>query len=77
MKFPVFVFHELVFRLAEINTAIGRYISYKPNDDTFILTTYSGTLIVPSHFIEMQFKDPELISRTDLLILASNFKTLS
>lgn len=77
MNFPIFIFHELVIRLDQINPIIGRYQSYTINDDIFTILTETGSLLIPDHFLQMQFEDPRLINDTDLAILAHNFKLFS
>ena len=74
MKFPVFIFHELVIRLDQANPLIGRYRSHTDHNESFILSTDKGSVIVPEHFIQMQFQDPNLINDTDIAMLAYNFK---
>jgi len=74
VNFPIFVFHELIVRLSEINPIIGRYISNEPKADSYIITTYNGTLIIPSHFLQMQYENPKLMDMVDLAMLANNFR---
>lgn len=74
MKFPIFIFHELVIRLDQANPQIGRYQSHTVADETFTLLTEKGSVIVPAHFLQMQFQDPNLINNTDIAILAQNYK---
>ncbi|RZK39818.1 MAG: hypothetical protein EOO90_17180 [Pedobacter sp.] len=76
MNFPAFIFHELIIRLDHINPDIGRYISHTKDDEVFILLTDNGSLIIPEHFLQMQFENPSTINDTDLLILAHNFRAL-
>ncbi|RYF26638.1 MAG: hypothetical protein EOO42_01030 [Flavobacteriales bacterium] len=77
MKYPLFIFHELIIRLAEINPKIGDFSSFLPHDETYTLITDKGSLIVPTHFLQMQFENPALINQTDLGILAQNFRLKS
>ncbi|MCD0488984.1 hypothetical protein LPB86_12155 [Pedobacter sp. MC2016-14] len=74
MIFPIFIFHELVIRLDQVNPGIGRYQYNKQHDESFTLFTGTGSVIVPVHFLKMQFEDPSLINDADLAILATNFK---
>jgi hypothetical protein len=75
VNYPIFVFHELVVRLTEVNPSIGKYLSQVAKGETFILTTVNGTVIVPLHFIQLQYENPKQINSTDLSILAHNFKS--
>ena len=74
MNFPLFIFHELIIRLEELNPNIGAYNSHLQKDEAFTLFTNKGSLIVPMHFLQMQFEDPSLFNQTDLTILANNFR---
>lgn len=74
VNFPIFIFHELVIRLDQINPSIGRYKSHSVQNDSFILLTEKGSVIIPEHFLEMQFQDPNLINEIDIAILAHNFR---
>ena len=74
MQFPVFIFHELLIRLSELNPAIGRYASSSLDGEMYLLITTNGSLLVPVHMLELQFRDPRLIGPSDLYILAKNFR---
>ena len=39
-----------------------------------MVLTEKGSMIIPNHFLQMQFEDPRLINDTDLGILAYNFR---
>ncbi|WP_097128837.1 hypothetical protein [Pedobacter xixiisoli] len=74
MKFPIFIFHELIIRLDQANPQIGRYRSHTSQNEAFILLTEKGSVIIPEHFLEMQFQDPNLINEVEIAILAKNFR---
>lgn len=77
MKFPIFIFHELVILLDQAKLGIRCYQSHTLQDEAFVLTTEKGSLIIPAHFLEMQFRDPNVINETDIAILAHNFRDMN
>ena len=74
MKYPVFVFHELVFRLAELNPKIGSYTSFSIKDVHFELFTSNGHLIVDRETISKQYINPRLLIQSDLELLILGFE---
>lgn len=71
---PVFVIYELIIRLSEIEPGIGDYISGTHHDEGIIIKLSNGTLFIPDSVLQMQFKDPELLNKTDLLQLLTQYK---
>lgn len=76
MNYPVFIFHELTFRLSEISPEIGSYDSSFFKDDTFVIHTTKGELQVDGETIAKQYKNPRLLSRQDLDLLVQKFNAL-
>jgi hypothetical protein len=74
MNYPVFIYHELVFRCAAINKSIGKYISTSLENGEFLLNTSTGHLRVASAILEKQYYNPNLISVEELEQLTSSFK---
>ena len=74
MKYPVFVFHELVFRLAEVNPKVGSYDSFSILEDQFELLTSGGRLIVNQETISKQYINPRLLTQSDLELLIVGFE---
>jgi len=75
MKYPVFIFHELMLRLSEISPEIGTYDSSLFRDDLFIIYSTNGQITVDGETIEKQYQNPKLLSRADLDLLAQRFQT--
>jgi len=74
MNYPAFVFHELVFRLSEINPRIGSYDSCSVQDNTFLIRTSNGHMRVDADIISKQYTNPKLLSKPDLALLVSRFE---
>lgn len=77
MNYPVFIFHELTFRLSEISPAIGTYYSSFFRDDVFVIHTTNGELEVDGEIIAKQYQNPKLLSREDLNLLVEKFHALT
>ncbi|ETZ24863.1 MULTISPECIES: hypothetical protein [Pedobacter] len=73
MNYPVFIFHELMFRLSEISPKIGTYVSSFVQDNTFVIHSTNGKLIVDEETMTMQYHDPALLSREYLDNLIDRF----
>ena len=73
MNYPVFIFHELTFRLSEISPEIGTYDSSFVREDSFVIHTTNGEIEVDSEIIARQYKNPGLLSREDLEVLVKKF----
>jgi hypothetical protein len=73
MNYPVFIFHELTFRLSEISPEIGAYDSSFVREDSFVIHTTNGELEVDGEIIAKQYINPRLLSREDLNMLLKKF----
>ena len=73
MNYPVFVFHELTYRLSEISPEIGAYDSSVTKDGNYVIHTTNGELEVDSETIAKQYKNPKLLSKDDMLLLSQKF----
>ncbi|HMI01229.1 MAG TPA: hypothetical protein VK541_02030 [Pedobacter sp.] len=76
MNYPVFIFHELTFRLSEISPEIGAYDSSFVREDSFVIHTTNGEIEVDSEIIAKQYKNPRLLSREDLNVLVKKFHVM-
>jgi hypothetical protein len=76
MNYPVFIFHELTFRLSEISPEIGAYDSSFVREDNFVIHTTNGEIEVDSEIIAKQYKNPRLLSREDLDMLVKKFHVM-
>ncbi|MCL4638709.1 MULTISPECIES: hypothetical protein [Olivibacter] len=66
IQIPVFVIHELIIRLQEIDPLVGEYKShYFSTEDAVVETSYLQ-LRFPMYLLRKQFQDPELISQDEL-----------
>ncbi|WP_134091545.1 hypothetical protein [Olivibacter sp. XZL3] len=63
---PVFVIHELIIRLQEIDSLIGEYQSHYFNKDEAVVQTTNSVLHFPLELIQMQFQAPHLIGEDEL-----------
>jgi ABC-type methionine transport system ATPase subunit len=76
LNYPVFIFHELTFRLSEISPEIGAYDSSFFRDNTFVIHTTNGELEVDGETIAKQYENPRLLSREDLDALVQKFHVM-
>jgi hypothetical protein len=74
MNYPVFIFHELVLRFADINRGIGRYISSTIDNGECLIRTTSGKIKITLGLLDKQYYDPKQITEEELQQLASNFQ---
>jgi len=74
MKFPVFLYYELLVRLAEFRSDIGDFVSVFASDSHLVLTTATGILDIPSELMYRQFNDPDTISKEEIRKVADNFR---
>lgn len=66
IQIPVFVIHELVIRLQEIDPLVGEYKSHHFfADEAFVQTTHLQ-LRFPLSLLRKQFQDPESIDQSEL-----------
>lgn len=74
---PVFVFHELLIGLEELDANVGDYIShYLRGNETSVFTT-TGKFRFSDELVHKQFKDPRLVLRAELLDALSTFVPLN
>jgi len=74
MNYPVFIFHELVFRFAEVNKKIGRYLSNSIQDNECLIRTSAGKIKISLGLLEKQYLNPQSISKEEVLTLANDFE---
>lgn len=75
MNYPVFIFHELVLRFADINRGIGKYISATIEGGECLINTTTGHIKVAMSMLDKQYNDPKLISLEELQQLATGFES--
>lgn len=73
MNYPVFIFHELTYRLSQINPNIGTFDTSFVRNDLFVIHTTMGELEVDTETIAKQYKNPGLLTRADLDLLVQKF----
>ena len=74
MNFPLYIYYEILIRLAEIGPNVGEYLSYKHDGDDYLIRTTTGELLVARAVLSKQFEDPNLLSIHELVQLAATFK---
>lgn len=74
MKYPVFIFHELVLRFSDFNRGIGRYISSTVENGECLIRTTSGKISIGLGLLDKQYNDPKQISSDELRYQASLFQ---
>ncbi|RLJ69599.1 hypothetical protein [Pedobacter alluvionis] len=74
MKFPLFLYYELLIRLTIFKPEIGEFQSALPFDDHVLLKTDKGMMEIPIDIMNMQFNDPELIPEQEIGKLAAAFR---
>lgn len=73
MKFPVFIFHELVLRLFEVNKSVGKYLASTFDGSECLIETTAGKLKVSLDLLEKQYINPKLISNEEVDSLSAGF----
>lgn len=74
MNYPVFIFHELVLRLADANKTVGRYISNTIQDNECLIKTTAGKIKVQLSYLEKQYLNPKSISSEEVCNLLNGFE---
>lgn len=74
MNYPVFIYHELVMRLAAIDRSIGSYFEHRFELNTCVISTRKGSFSVSAQVLEKQYKDPKLITALEINQLLSTFQ---
>jgi hypothetical protein len=77
MKFPLFLYYELLIRLTIFKPEIGEFRSALPLDDHVLLKTDKGMMEIPIGIMNMQFNDPGLIPELEIGKLAAAFHPYS
>jgi hypothetical protein len=77
MNYPVFIYHELVMRLAAVDRAVGSYLEHRFELNTCVIATRKGSFSVNAQLLEKQYNDPTLISEREIEALLSNFQWAS
>jgi len=77
MKFPLFLYYELLIRLTIFKPEIGEFRSVMPFDDHVLLKTDRGMIDIPVEIMNMQFNDPRLIPEREIVKLAAAFRPYS
>jgi hypothetical protein len=66
IQIPVFVIHELIIRLQEIDPFVGEYKNHYFSSDEAVVETTNLQLKFPMYLLRKQFQDPELIDQSEL-----------
>ncbi|WP_158796148.1 hypothetical protein [Pedobacter sp. L105] len=66
MPIPIFIIYELIIRIQRFDPSIGSYVSHTFNQQVAVVITTTGTLRIKNAILNRQFKDPELVTDTDL-----------
>lgn len=72
MPIPIFVIHELLMRIHELDPSIGSYRSHTFNTVGAVIITSTRKVRIRKAILNRQFKDPELVSEKDLLLIAGS-----
>ncbi|SEA65933.1 hypothetical protein [Pedobacter hartonius] len=70
MPIPVFVIYELLLRVQRFDPSIGSYKSHTFNTSGAVVITSNRKLRIRKAILNRQFKDPELVFESDLLLIA-------
>lgn len=74
MKFPLYIYYEILIRLEEFVPNIGDYLSASEKENECLIKTTTGQLLVPKNFLIKQFEDPNLISKSEMAQLGQDFQ---
>lgn len=77
MNYPVFILHELVLRLSDVNKQIGRYWGSSFEQNECVIETTAGKIKVALDFLEKQYRDPKLISAEEVVDLTKRFELVA
>jgi len=69
---PVFVIYELLIRIHAFDPSIGTYVSHTFNSTGAVVFTTTRTIRIRKALLNRQFKDPELISEAELVLLSGS-----
>lgn len=74
MKFPLYLYYELLVRLTEFRPEIGDFVSVFASDSHLVLSTDTGILEISSGLMYRQFNDPDTVSKEEIQKLAGDFQ---
>ncbi|PWS26306.1 hypothetical protein DHW03_16090 [Pedobacter yonginense] len=74
MKFPLYLYYEILIRLEEFVPNIGDYLSALEQENDCLIKTTTGQLRISKAVLMKQFNDPNLISKSELAELGQNFE---
>ncbi|CAM4077090.1 hypothetical protein SAMN06265348_102338 [Pedobacter westerhofensis] len=69
---PVFIIHELLMRIHELDPSVGSYQSHTFNTSGTVIVTSARKIRIRKAILNRQFKDPELVFESDLLQIISS-----
>lgn len=72
---PLYVIIELLIRIAEYNPEVGQYKDHTRRRDGYLIKTTGGTILFTNDLIQMQFTNPDSISRDQLVQLGNSFRS--
>ncbi|WP_316833039.1 hypothetical protein [Pedobacter aquatilis] len=74
MKFPLYLYYEILIRLEELVPNIGDYLAAHERENECLIKTTTGQLTVPKTLLMKQFEDPNLIAESEMATLSQNFQ---
>lgn len=70
MPIPIFVIYELLLRIQQLDPSVGSYQSHTFNTTGAVVITTTRKVRIRKAILNRQFKDPELVLESDLLLIA-------
>ena len=74
MEYPIFIYHELIIRLREIEPNLGGFSTVNVQADHCVIFTTSGSFRVGDDLLDKQYRDPKTIGSEDLQALLAGFQ---
>jgi hypothetical protein len=76
MEYPIFIYHELIIRLREIEPNLGSFSTVNFQPDHCVIFTSAGSFRVGDDLLEKQYRDPKTIGREHLQDLLADFQKI-
>ncbi|QJD95122.1 hypothetical protein HH214_04135 [Mucilaginibacter robiniae] len=73
---PTYPIVEILIRLSDSDHHIGSYKDHTIHDQGVIVKTTQGIIDVPLSLILQQFHQPELITDSELAVIATSFRKI-
>ena len=75
MKFPLYLYYELLVRITEFRPDVGEYLSVFAADSYVLVNTSTGFVEIPTAILYRQFNDPDTISIHEIKQLSREFRS--